>query len=135
MTPWAVQTYSHGELAVVVDCRDLAKMADFWCAVLGYRAVGGAEPYMSLLPDDGRDGPEVLLQRVPEGKVGKNRLHLDLRTRLLDDEVARLLHLGAERITPLPINEGGWTWRILADPEGNEFCVLQPPSDHWADLE
>lgn len=128
-----MQTYPHGELALVLDCRDQTKVADFWCAALGYRAAGGAEPYMSLLPDQGQSGPEVLLQRVPEDKAGKTRLHLDLRTRHLVDEVARLLDLGANVLTSVPVNEGGWTWHILADPEGNEFCVLQPPEDHWAD--
>ena len=124
-------TYPHGELALVVDCQDLGEMARFWCAVLGYRATGGAEPYLSLLPGQDRTGPELLLQRVPERKAGKNRLHLDLRTRDLDREVARLLHLGASLLTPEPIMEGGWRWHVLADPEGNEFCVLQPPEAHW----
>ena len=133
MAPCCVQRYPYGELALVWDCRDTADMSRFWCAVLGYKAAGGAEPYMSLLPDGGRSGPEVLLQRVPEEKHGKNRLHLDLRTHDLAVEVARLLEFGATVLTPVPVHEGGWTWHILADPDGNEFCVLQPPSNHWDD--
>ena len=71
----------------------------------------------------------MLLQRVADGKPAKNRLHLDLRTADLGAEVARVLDLGASRLTTDPIVEYGWRWHILADPDGNEFCVLQPPAD------
>lgn len=129
-----MQTYPHGELAVVLDCVDLDVVADFWSRALGYRRSGRVhEPYLSLLPASGR-GPELLLQRVPERKDGKNRLHLDLRTRDLDTEVRRLLEAGAEVLTTTAHEEGGWRWLVLADPEGNELCVLQPPDEHWVDV-
>jgi predicted enzyme related to lactoylglutathione lyase len=69
--------------------------------------------------------------RCPRAKRGKNRLHLDLRTRDLDAEAGRVRELGATVQTIAPIEEGGWTWHILEDPDGNEFCVLQPPPDYW----
>ena len=69
----------------------------------------------------------MLLQRVPDVKGQKNRLHLDLRTPDLDAEVGRVLGLGATLLTREPVTEDGWLWHILADPDGNEFCVLQPP--------
>ncbi|MGE5134549.1 MAG: VOC family protein [Gemmatimonadota bacterium] len=122
------QAYRHGELAIVIDCSDLERSARFWSGVLGYAAgtaTGG--PYRGLLPADGT-GIEVLLQRVPEPKAGKNRVHLDLRTADLADEVARILGLGAALLTAQPVAEDGWLWHILADPDGNEFCVLQPPA-------
>jgi len=68
---------------------------------------------------------------VPEAKRGKNRLHLDLRTADLGAEVGRVLALGAVQLTGTPVTEGGWRWHILADPDGNEFCVLQPPAAYW----
>ncbi len=71
-------------------------------------------------------GIEILLQRVRDGKQGKNRMHLDLRTRDLDAEVARLTGLGARLVTTEPVLESGWRWHVLADPDGNEFCALQP---------
>jgi predicted enzyme related to lactoylglutathione lyase len=71
----------------------------------------------------------VLLQRVDEEKGQKNRLHLDLRTADLDAEVSRILGLGATLLTGVPIVEDDWRWHILADPDRNEFCVLQPPAD------
>jgi predicted enzyme related to lactoylglutathione lyase len=124
--------YSHGELAVVVDCADLDRAARFWTAVLGYvPADPGDAPYQTLLPGDGH-GLEVLLQRTADAKDGKNRVHLDLRTRDLDAEVARITALGATVLTTSPVREEGWTWHILADPDGNEFCVLRPPDDYWS---
>jgi predicted enzyme related to lactoylglutathione lyase len=69
----------------------------------------------------------VLLQRVTDGKRQKNRLHLDLRTADMEAEVDRILALGATKVTGQPTVEYGWQWHILADPDGNEFCVLQPP--------
>ena len=124
-------SYSRGELAIVLDCADLDRAADFWTRVLGYDRAGTASgPYLGLLPADGQ-GAELLLQRVTDLKGGKNRMHLDLRTRDLETEVARVTGLGAARISGRPITEGGWRWHILADPDGNEFCVLQPPASYW----
>ncbi len=70
----------------------------------------------------------MLLQRTPDDKRQKNRLHLDLRTASLEEEVERILALGASLLTDRPVVEHGWRWHILADPDGNEFCVLQPPA-------
>jgi predicted enzyme related to lactoylglutathione lyase len=128
------QPYPHGELVVVIDCSDLDQSARFWSGVLGYTASTGpsspgpasAGSYRSLQPESGA-GIDVLLQRVPEVKQEKNRLHLDLRTPDLEAEVSRALELGAVLLTRQPVAEDGWLWHILADPDGNEFCVLQPP--------
>ncbi len=119
--------YREGELVLVVDCSDLDRSAAFWAEVLGYLPVESTSTrYRSLLPADG-DGIEILLQRVPDEKRQKNRLHLDLRTADLDAEVRRILAVGATRLTGTPIVEGGWRWHMLGDPDGNEFCVLRPP--------
>jgi hypothetical protein len=67
--------------------------------------------------------PDILFVKVPDHKVSKNRLHLDLRPADQQAEVDRLLALGA---TPADIGQGDTRWVVLADPEGNEFCVLQP---------
>src|ERR1700684_3128200 len=122
-----VQRYRNGELVIVIDCSDLERSARFWSAVLGFTACrANSGPYRSLLPADA-NGIEVLLQQVSEEKEQKNRLHLDLRTADLDAEVSRVLSLGATLVTGAPIVEGGSRWHILADQDGNEFCVLQPP--------
>jgi len=131
------QPYPNGELVIVIDCSDLDRSAAFWSGVLGYTSrppspapasTGPAStaPYRSLQPESGA-GIDVLLQRVPDVKHQKNRLHLDLRTPDLDAEVGRVTGLGATLLTSEPVTEDGWSWHILADPDGNEFCVLQPP--------
>ena len=121
------QPYPHGGLVIVIDCADLDRSAAFWSAALGYTAsTAGTGPYRGLEPESGV-GIDVLLQRVPDVKGQKNRLHLDLRTPDLDAEVRRVLGLGATLLTGEPVTEDGWLWHILADPDGNEFCVLQPP--------
>jgi len=121
------QPYPHGELLIVIDCADLDRSAAFWSAVLGYTSsLAATGSYRSLEPESGA-GIDVLLQRVPDVKGQKNRLHLDLRTPDLDAEVRRVLDLGATLLTSEPVTEDGWSWHILGDPDGNEFCVLQPP--------
>jgi predicted enzyme related to lactoylglutathione lyase len=119
--------YRNGELVIVVDCSDLDRSARFWAGVLGYAAGAAHGRYRSLTPEDG-EGIEVLLQQVDDEKHGKNRLHLDLRTADLAAEVGRILGLGASLVTGRPVEEDGWRWHVLADPDGNEFCVLQPPA-------
>ncbi|GGT29014.1 VOC family protein [Nonomuraea spiralis] len=114
---------------VAIDCADPYELARFWSEVTG----------CPVHPEDGpgdeetrvmlREGPILHFNKVPEPKAVKNRVHLCLRpdsTR--DEEVDRLLHLGATLVADLREPDGtGWT--ILADPEGNEFCVLRSASD------
>jgi catechol 2,3-dioxygenase-like lactoylglutathione lyase family enzyme len=112
-------------LAIAIDCRDAESLAAFWCAVLGYRVskrwtdASGLE-YLEIT-GVGVD-PMVLFQPVAERKVVKNRLHLDLAPAEggQADEVRRLIGLGAEVLSDQP----EFPWVVLADPEGNEFCVL-----------
>ena len=121
------QPYPNGELVIVIDCSDLDRSAAFWSGVLGYTAEReNTGPYRGL-EREGGTGIHVLLQRVPDVKRQKNRLHLDLRTPDLEAEVSRVVDLGATLLTSVPIAEYGWVWHILADPDGNEFCVCQPP--------
>jgi catechol 2,3-dioxygenase-like lactoylglutathione lyase family enzyme len=105
---------------ITLDCTDLDREARFWSAVLGYRAeVVVPEAYVGL------EGPAftLTLQRVPEPKITKNRMHLDLLVADLAAESARIETLGATRITPVPLEMYGERWLVLADPEGNEFCL------------
>jgi predicted enzyme related to lactoylglutathione lyase len=123
------QRYVGGELVVVIDCARLDRAAEFWCTMLGYVRAGDAgedSGYLSLVPDEGV-GVEVLLQRVADRKRAKNRVHLDLRTADLEAEVQRARDAGAALVTDTPLEEDGWRWHVLTDPDANEFCVLQPP--------
>jgi predicted enzyme related to lactoylglutathione lyase len=109
-----------------IDATDPARVAAFWKSVLGWRRTHEEPHEVVLEPPAGSelDGlvPDLLFLRVPEHKTAKNRLHLDLRPSDQQAEVERLEALGAVRVS---VGEGpDATWVVLADPEGNEFCVL-----------
>jgi predicted enzyme related to lactoylglutathione lyase len=113
--------------ALCIDARDPAAIASFWEAVLGWRRTYEEPDEVVLEPPAGsrEDGvsPDLLFLRVPEEKTLKNRLHLDLRPADQEAEVRRLESLGASRVS---VGQGDdVTWVVLADPEGNEFCVLK----------
>ena len=110
-------------IAVVLDCADPEGLAQFWAEALGYRRQPLQEPYLMLLPVQRGAGPQLALQRVPEPKVGKNRMHIDLHVEDVEGEVARLVALGATRRSGALV-EVGFRWVVLTDPEGNEFCVV-----------
>ena len=114
-------------LGLVVDCADPDKLARFWAPALGYTNLGAAGNYVLLMPaDPGR--PKLLLQAVPEAKVAKNRVHFDIETPDIDSEAARLESLGARRLETEAREEHGTRWFVMADPEGNEFCVCDAGS-------
>ena len=136
---------------MVIDCADPAALSRFWAAALDYvlqpppdghdsweswlAAMGVPESEWNsasaVIDPEGR-GPRVYFQRVPEAKLAKNRLHLDLRAsdwrspveerrRAIEPEVERLVALGATVVGP--VEERGEVWVVLRDPEGNELCV------------
>jgi len=112
---------------LTIDTTDPPRLAGFWAAALGWRRTHDSDEEVVLEPPAGspQDGvsPDLLFVRVPERKAGKNRLHLDLRPKDQAAEVARLEALGARRTD---VGQGpDVTWVVLADPDGNEFCVLR----------
>ena len=115
---------------MVIDAADPSALAAFWAAALGWE-VAADEPDEVVVEPVGFSYPSaaalpLVFVPVQEPKTGKNRLHLDLSTTSLQDqaaEVERVLALGA---TPADIGQGDVPWVVLADPEGNEFCVLDP---------
>jgi len=109
------------KMGLVLDCADPEVLAAFWSAALGYTTLGGAGSYV-LLVDEAKQRPKLLLQRVDEPKPGKNRMHLDIEADDVDAEVSRLEGLGGRRLED-PMEEHGSRWVVMADPEGNEFCV------------
>jgi len=108
---------------LTIDCRDLPLVASFWEQALGYQRTYEDDAEVALSAPEGVRGNDVLILRVPDRKQGKNRLHLDLRPDDQGAEVQRLESLGASRVD---IGQGGdESWVVMADPEGNEFCVLR----------
>jgi catechol 2,3-dioxygenase-like lactoylglutathione lyase family enzyme len=138
------------QFQVTFDCADPERVARFWCDVLGYVVPPPPEGFASwgewerTLPperhgsafacvDPSGTGPRLFFQRVPEGKVVKNRVHLDVRVgtglvgeeRLaaLEAECARLIPLGAARVRLLPADGFDESCLVMQDVEGNEFCL------------
>ena len=109
-------------IGLVLDCHDPVTLATFWSAALDYVNAGDAGAYVMLLPN-GRPGPKLLLQQVPEPKTTKNRMHLDIDAADIEAEAVRLESLGARCVQPEELHEHGTSWILMADPEGNEFCV------------
>jgi predicted enzyme related to lactoylglutathione lyase len=107
---------------LVLDCADPERLAEFWSEALGYKKVGFREPYFLLRPQEPAH-PPLLLQRVPESKAGKNRMHLDIRVGDPDAEASRLQAIGATRVDEH--REHDMHWITMTDPEGNEFCVCR----------
>jgi predicted enzyme related to lactoylglutathione lyase len=119
-----------------IDAHDPRTVAQFWCEVLGYRVTESTDDYVEIASwepnaDQARAGvvpPTLVFVPVPEGKSVKNRLHIDVNPvdRSQDEEVRRLETLGARRVD---VGQGEVDWVVMADPEGNEFCVLRSLQD------
>ncbi len=107
---------------VVIDAQEPASLARFWAAVLDYQILYEAPDEIDVGRDE-ESFPGLVFVPVPEAKAVKNRLHIDLNPDDQQAEVERLLALGARRVD---VGQGDdVTWVVLADPEGNEFCVLR----------
>ena len=108
--------------AVVIDCNDFEAMYTFWRDALRYEMGEIQNGDFVILRDPNRSNVNVSIAQVPERRVGKNRLHLDLYTDDQEREIERLLGLGATRHERIP--EEGEDFVVLEDPEGNLFCVI-----------
>ena len=112
---------------IAIDCDDAPGLARFWAEALGYTVLDDDDPdEVMIVPPAPTAGPRFLFLKVPEGKVVKNRIHLDLRSDDQEAEVERLISMGA---APADVGQTEVTWVVLADPEGNEFCILRDLSD------
>ena len=113
---------------IVIDTVDPARIAPFWCALLGVRERGWfGDDYLMLTTDGG--APPVAVQRVPEAKSVKNRLHVDLAVDDLDGAFAQIVASGGSAVSDILEMPGGYRWRVMADPEGNEFCIVPRDED------
>jgi predicted enzyme related to lactoylglutathione lyase len=121
--------------SVTFDCADALTVGRFWSSALGrslepnassdFAAIGfaGRRDKVGWAPVERDDDPTWIFVKVPEPKSDKNRMHLDLMAPDLEAEVDRLVELGATRVADM--DEYGYTWTVMADPEGNEFCVAK----------
>ena len=125
--------------SVTFDCADALTVGTFWSAALrrpldpeassGFAAIGfaGRRDRVGWASVERDDAPTWIFAKVPEAKIAKNRMHLDVTAPDPEAEVARLVELGATRVADM--EEYGYTWTVMADPEGNEFCVAKAHTD------
>jgi predicted enzyme related to lactoylglutathione lyase len=114
---------------ITIDAENPKRLADFWAAALDWKITYEDEIEVSIelldgSPEVGRI-PDILFIKVPDQKVVKNRLHFDLRPEDQLAEVARLEVLGAKKVEIGQSEDPDTSWVVMADPEGNEFCVLR----------
>ena len=112
--------------SVQIDCSDPVALASFWAQMFAAEMgepLGDSPHYVSITPT-APGGPWLSFQSVPEGKTVKNRLHLDVTVDNLDEATARVESLGGRRAGTPDLEEYGFRWRVMTDPEGNEFCLI-----------
>ena len=114
--------------AIMMDCRDERRLSAFWTSALGYEVAVDQPGDWIVLQDPSVAGPSIGIQVVPETKVVKNRVHLDLMPTAgeLESEFRRLENLDARRVRYVENELDELPW-IMADPDGNEFCCVRPP--------
>lgn len=121
--------------SIVVDCVDVQEQARWWAGVLDWQLIYDTPEEAVIIPKDATDekltadqwtrvGPGLVFVPVPEGKLVKNRLHIDLAPHISDDRDAMISELIARGASLVDIGQGEVSWTVLTDPEGNEFCVL-----------
>ncbi len=111
---------------VMIDCADPERLAAFWGNLFAVEIEDrlGDPPQFVNLGQAEPGAPFLCFQRVPEAKAVKNRLHLDVSVEDVDDASAQIERLGGRRRDDHDFSEFGYSWRRMADPEGNEFCLI-----------
>ena len=105
---------------IVFDADDVPALAEFWHRATGYEVKDSGRWFAHLIPE-GIALKHILIIKVPEGKTAKNRCHIDFDTDDRVAEVERLVSVGATKVADHTLH--GFTWTVMQDPEGNEFCV------------
>jgi predicted enzyme related to lactoylglutathione lyase len=112
--------------SVTIDCHDPEALAGFWAQVFGtVEEWRGGEPVQYIDLSETPYSPKLRFQRVPETKTVKDRIHLDLRVADIEETCAHLVALGAARVAQDDFQEFNVVFRVMLDPEGNEFCLVQ----------
>ena len=112
---------------LAMDANDVQSLAEFWSAVAGYKIAESHYPYVAVLTSDQAAYPRVIIIQVPETKTAKNRVHMEFKADDLKSEADRIVALGAKLVAEREF--GDTQWIVMQDPEGNEFCLVNPHND------
>ena len=115
-----------GFWGLTMDADDVESLAKFWCEATDYKVADSHYPILAVLASDKPGYPRLLILQVPETKTAKNRLHMEFEASDLKSEAERIVALGATLIAERQFGETKWI--VMQDPEGNEFCLVDP--DH-----
>ena len=115
-----------GFWGLTMDAKDVESLAKFWCDATDYEVADSYYPILAVLASGKAGYPRLLILQVPETKTAKNRLHMEFRADDLKSEAERIVSLGATMVAEREF--GDTQWIVMQDPEGNEFCLVNP--DH-----
>lgn len=107
-----------------MDANDVKSLAEFWREAADYKVADSSYPYIAVLLSEDPAQPRIIILQVPETKTTKNRLHMEFKTEDLKTEAERIVALGATLIAEREFGETKWI--VMQDPEGNEFCLVNP---------
>ncbi len=113
-----------GFWGLAMDASDVESLAKFWCEATDYKVADSHYPILAVLASEKPNYPRLLILQVPETKSAKNRLHMEFKTDDLKSEAERIVALGATLIEEREF--GDTQWIVMQDPEGNEFCLVNP---------
>lgn len=113
-----------GFWGLTMDANDVESLAKFWCEATDYKVADSYYPILAVLDADNPNYPRLLILQVPETKTAKNRLHMEFKADDLKAEANRIVQLGATLIEEREF--GDTQWIVMQDPEGNEFCLVNP---------
>ena len=111
---------------LAIDANDVEALAEFWCAAANYKVADSHYPYVAVLNGHDPSSPRIIILQVPESKTAKNRVHMEFKTSDLRSHADRIVKLGGTLIAERQFGDTKWT--VMQDPEGNEFCLVNP--DH-----
>ena len=116
--------FNFGFWGLAMDANDVESLANFWREAANYEIADSHFPYVAVMTSDDPVQPRIIIIQVPETKSAKNRVHMEFRTDDLKSEAERVVALGATLVDEREF--GDTKWIVMQDPEGNEFCLVDP---------
>ena len=116
-----------GFWGLAMDANDVRSLAEFWCAAAGYEVAEAHYPIVAVLASQSASCPRIIILKVPETKTAKNRLHMEFKAIDLKSEADRLVKIGATLVAEREYMSTKWI--VMQDPEGNEFCLVNPENE------